>query len=428
MNSQDSSFDSEEASLTDKLQYYKDRVQNLEAQLEYLESTLEQDDFRELKEIGHLLTSENFRKINNLVETMIRSSNRETIYAKLIEGIVEIFGFHRVSILERNGDRLEVVEGVGLPESYLENFTVEIADEPGKDQRSVLARSAARRESIVIEDRSDCPVYSQRDTEPGKEYSFQFLAIPLLAFDELIGLVTVARQNESEYYMTENTVKVLKFFVNQVGIALGNERLINRREASYKNAILSLAGAVEARDETTGDHIQRLFDLAEKIGSVLDLSGDQLSQLKWGAQLHDVGKIAINGQILTKPGSLTEAEYEHVKQHPEYGLDIIKPLDFLDAARDVVLYHHERWDGEGYPEGLAGEEIPYLARVMNLIDSWDVMIHSRPYKSAMTKPEAVAELLHCAGGQFDPDLVDKFLSTLSESVVQQGRELYSAES
>jgi len=408
-------------SVEDKLQYYKDKVKNLEARLEYIDSL--KNDSVKSNEMRYLLTPDNFQKINDLVESMIRSPVRRNIYGKLIEGIIEIFGFNRVSILERRGNKLVVVDGCGLPQDYLDNFNVKIEDIPGKDQRAVLARAAAKKEAIVVEDRSDCPLYNQRDTEPGKTYSFQFLAVPIIAFEELIGLVAVAQDDQTDIYMTGNTVKILKFFINQVGIALGNEELIRKRETSYKNVILSLSGAVEARDETTGNHIHRLFDLAEELGERLDLSKKQLNQLKWGARLHDVGKIAIKERILTKPASLSKEEFEHVKTHPREGLKIIKPLVFLDQARDIILYHHERWDGKGYPEGLAGEEIPFLARVMNLIDSWDVMLNSRPYKSPMSEPEAVAELIRCCGGQFDPRLVEQFLSTLPSSTVRAGRRL-----
>ena len=128
--------------------------------------------------------------------------------------------------------------------------------------------------------------------------------------------------------------------------------------------------------------------------------------------MHDIGKIAVAEEILNKPGKLNEEEWEIIKKHTETGFRITSNLEDFAHISHEILHHHERWDGSGYPESLAGEEIPLLSRMLTIIDSYDVMISGRPYKEAMTEKEAEAELKRCADSQFDPELVDKFIDSL----------------
>ncbi|MFB6355418.1 MAG: HD-GYP domain-containing protein [bacterium] len=410
----------------DRETFYEDRIRNLEQKVKYLEETLKNVSRMNHPEFSTILSPENFSQINELVEEMIRNPDKETIYDLILEGVREIFGFHRMSITEIVEDQLRVKSNYGLPDEYMENLVIDVEDRPGKDMRSALARCAATGETIVISDRSDAPRYNNRDLEEGKTFSFQFLAIPMIVFDEPEGVVTVANDEQSDIYMNDETVKALKFFVNQASISLENAMLIQKREQTFENAILTLADAVEARDHTTGQHASRLWHHAEQIAGELNLSENKQRALKYGCILHDVGKIAIEDDILKKNGSLTEEEYNTIQAHPLHGHRIIDNLDFLEGARDVVRYHHERWDGNGYPEGLEGEDIPLLARIGCIVDAYDVMIHGRPYKSSMTEQEAVVELLECAGGQFDPKLVNVFLKTLPDEPVKKARETYNS--
>lgn len=182
------------------------------------------------------------------------------------------------------------------------------------------------------------------------------------------------------------------------------------QKSSIKGSILtSLKIGLGVNSGETEQHNERVVIRAIKVGEKLGLSMSELDELKIAAGLHDIGKIGISDDILSKSTSLTDQEYEIIKTHTEKGYRIIKASSELKSVAKSVLYHHERWDGNGYPMGLKGEEIPLLARIISVCDTFDVMISGRVYKSAMSKKSALEELKRCAGTQFDPKVVDIFI-------------------
>lgn len=160
--------------------------------------------------------------------------------------------------------------------------------------------------------------------------------------------------------------------------------------------------------------MERTREMAIRLGKALSLSDGELGKLALLAVLHDIGKIAIPHSILLKPGKLTDAEWEIMKTHTEKGYRIANASKELKPIGEYILHHHERWDGGGYPGGLAGDEIPLLSRIITVVDSHDVMVHDRPYHRAMSGEAAEAELRRCSGTQFDPKLVKVFLEVLKE--------------
>jgi putative two-component system response regulator len=188
-------------------------------------------------------------------------------------------------------------------------------------------------------------------------------------------------------------------------------RAMAEMEAAH-GVVAALANAVEAKDVTTENHCQRLAGLAYQMAMAVDIEGTQLKGVVFGALLHDVGKIGVSEAILTKPGPLTEPEWVEMRQHPIIGEKICKPLTSSRLFAPIVRHHHERWDGTGYPDRLRGEEIPIGARIVGLVDSFDAMVHDRPYRAAMSLERAVAELNANAGRQFDPGLIGFFLAGL----------------
>lgn len=183
-------------------------------------------------------------------------------------------------------------------------------------------------------------------------------------------------------------------------------------ESTSNSIILSLENTLLEKSHETKDHAARMNSLAVKFARKLNLSTSELDNLKLLGRLHDIGKVSIPKSILKKPDKLTKEEFEIIKNHPESGYRIVKSIPELASVAEGVLSHHERWDGNGYPQGLSGEDIPYTARIIAVVDSYDVMTHQRSYKAAISKEEALAEIGRCAGGQFDPELAEKFIEMM----------------
>ena len=183
------------------------------------------------------------------------------------------------------------------------------------------------------------------------------------------------------------------------------------------SVVAALASAVEAKDATTELHCQRLAGLATRLGERVGMAASLLEALAYGAMLHDVGKIGIPEAILGKTNGLTADERMILRRHPEIGERICLPLASARDFAPIVRHHHERWDGAGYPDGLAGVEIPLGARIVSLVDAWDAMTHDRPYRRAAPATEAIEELNRERGRQFDPDLTVAFIGLVESSIV-----------
>jgi ribonuclease P protein subunit RPR2 len=183
---------------------------------------------------------------------------------------------------------------------------------------------------------------------------------------------------------------------------------LRQLEESYVATVTALATAVEAKDGYTGEHIRRVHDLGLLLaGSVIPDEAED-PQLSYGFLLHDVGKLSVPDAILNKPGRLDEDEWVLMRRHPEEGVRILRSVPFLDSALDIVRYHHERWDGTGYPEGRRGEQIPVSARIFAIVDTVDAMTSDRPYRRGLPLAVANQELIAHAGTQFDPAFVEAF--------------------
>lgn len=181
-------------------------------------------------------------------------------------------------------------------------------------------------------------------------------------------------------------------------------------EETYKATVRGLAVAVEAKDECTGGHLQRVCRYGMMLTALVAPEHANDPQFEYGFLLHDVGKLTVPDVVLTKPGPLTEAEWDLIKKHPESGRSILEDISFLAGAREIVHAHHERWDGKGYPRGLAGDEIPLGAQIFPLCDAFDAMTSERPYRAAFSVEHALSEIRSGSGSQFWRDAVEGFLS------------------
>ncbi len=211
----------------------------------------------------------------------------------------------------------------------------------------------------------------------------------------------------------DNMQKKLFDILNAAEDSMYKHKLAESR--STKSRVLNaLLKTLEEKSFETEEHSQRMQETARKIGEKIDLSETELDRLILLVYLHDIGKITVPEEVLTKKGKLTEKDWKHIKKHPESGYRIARSMDDFTHIAEDILCHHEHWNGSGYPKGLKGTEIPLLARVLAVVDAYEVMINGRPYKEPLSKQEAAAELKRCAGTQFDPELVEIFLSIIEE--------------
>lgn len=180
-------------------------------------------------------------------------------------------------------------------------------------------------------------------------------------------------------------------------------------QRAYLETIRMLAAAVEARDEYTGGHLERVTRYALAIARNLGWTGERLNEAEMGAILHDIGKIGIRDSILRKNGALTSEEWDHMKTHPIIGAQILRGISFLGPIVPYVRHHHERFDGSGYPDRLAGEAIPIGGRLIAVADTFDAMTSTRPYRQALTPDVALGELRTASGSQLDPAVVEAFV-------------------
>jgi putative nucleotidyltransferase with HDIG domain len=204
------------------------------------------------------------------------------------------------------------------------------------------------------------------------------------------------------------------------------ESAVRQLEKSYGETLRALGAAIDLRDSPTAGHSHRVALYSFKVATELELSEQQIKTVAMGAWLHDIGKLAIPDAILLKPGSLTAEEWRVMRSHVQIGYDLVKEIPFLHQAAEIILTHHERWDGSGYPHGLQGTEIPLEARIFAIADTLDAMTSDRPYRSAFTFAEARREIQRGFGSQYDSRVAEVFLRIPDE--VWQATRLQSADS
>lgn len=232
------------------------------------------------------------------------------------------------------------------------------------------------------------------------------LAIPLMSRDQVKGVLLLG-DTEPGTFARGETFTIEKI-ASQMAVALENARLYEDMRSLFFNTVSSLANAIDAKSPWTKGHSERVMHISTRIAKEMGLSEQEVEQIRLGGLLHDIGKIGVIEALLEKPALLSEDEFPPMRLHPEKGVAILAPIAQLKEVLPVILYHHERLDGSGYPEGLTGDHIPLGARIVAVADSFDAMVSERPYKHAYTLTEALEELRAGAGSQFDPVVVECF--------------------
>ncbi|MFW6189540.1 MAG: HD domain-containing phosphohydrolase [Planctomycetota bacterium] len=237
------------------------------------------------------------------------------------------------------------------------------------------------------------------------------MCVPLRDGEGPVGVLYVDRIIGSDPF-SQRELKLLTAIGNQAGIAIRRAQLSRQVESLFRDAMRTVINLIEVKDEYTYGHSERVTGVALAISELCGLDKSVARDIELAGLLHDVGKLAIKLDVLQKPASLTDSEYEDVKKHPVVGEQILKDVENAENIAKAVRYHHEWWDGKGYPDGLSGEDIPLLARILAIADAFDSMTAGRPYKRPMTEEEIRKEFRDGAGTQFDPVIGERFVAAL----------------
>ena len=236
---------------------------------------------------------------------------------------------------------------------------------------------------------------------------FKFIATSVRIKNEHKGMLIILNDSQQRDYSTSDA-KFLKVLAGQLSIIITNNELYQNLKDFLLNLVKSMVSAIEAKDSYTRGHSERVNTICVMIARTMGFSDRDVENTSWAAILHDVGKIGIPENVLTKPGRLTEEEYAIIMTHPRKGYEILEPIVQLKDALPGVLYHQEKYDGRGYPEGLKGEEIPLYARIIAIADMYDAITSSRAYRERSSHIHAMKEIERVSGSQLDPMIVEIF--------------------
>lgn len=234
--------------------------------------------------------------------------------------------------------------------------------------------------------------------------------------EQNIGTLFFVRDRDQRPFVASET-KLAETLIHLGSVVLSNIIYAQKIHKTYLQAITSLVRAMEEKDAYTSGHSNRVSDFACRLGKRIGLDDAEVEILEWAGRLHDVGKIGIRDDVLTKPGKLTKEEFDHIKSHPVKSFHVLEPIEALQCILGAAKHHHEHYDGKGYPDGLAGENIPLHARIVQVVDIWDALTSTRSYRAAMPREKAKQIMRQEAGTTMDPQLVQVFLEILQEDEV-----------
>ncbi|MEX2161773.1 MAG: GAF domain-containing protein [Anaerolineales bacterium] len=342
--------------------------------------------------------AETLREVAAILSSETDSSS---VLDLILEQLKRVVPFDSASIQIIKGENLSIRAIAGSLDSSALGYEIPIKDDHFAHPLLYEHRT------VVYEDISDHAGWLQA---PGASGVKSWIGAPLVVAGECVGVLTVDGYQPKQFNAAD--AQVVSAFAIHAGIALENARLFEAAEDAYVQTVGALASAIDVRDSYTSGHSQRLAELAVMTGQTMDCSEDELVDIRWGALLHDIGKIGVPDDILRKPGILEAGEEEIMRRHPEIGAHIVAGVKNLSGVAPIIRAHQERYDGNGYPDGLRGDAIPKIARIIAVADAYVAMTDERVYRKSRSHSEAVTELKRCSGTQFDPTVVKAFLKAI----------------
>lgn len=351
------------------------------------------------------------RKIDNAINSNVGLSNTLDV---VLQQTITLLDGNAAQIIDYNAESNMVTYlaavGIDIPTTQKTSLL---------DRNSLIGRAIDEHKTIRIEDvhESDLPV-NFRAWMQIHGFVSVFTA-PLIVKTDLRGVLQIFFKKA--FHPDQDWIDYFETLAGQTAIAINEASLWQNLQQSnmeliqaYDETLAGWSNALDLRDHETEDHTRRVTELTLRLAKMLGIDGDDLVDIRRGALLHDIGKMGVPDNILTKPGRLTAEEWEIMRKHPVFAYTLLSPIKFLRKSLDIPYCHHEKWDGTGYPRGLKGEEIPLAARIFAVVDVWDAMTSDRYYRAAMSKKEAADYILANSGKHFDPMVVEVFKTILEE--------------
>jgi putative nucleotidyltransferase with HDIG domain len=315
-----------------------------------------------------------------------------------------------ILLLNTTSQMLEFGAGRGFRTPAVRTASVRLGE-------SCAGRVALNRELVQIPNLNTKPENYHLMNLMTNEKFFCYFGIPLIAMGEVKGVLEV--YHRSPFEPDNDWFNFLDALGRQAALAIENVTLFENLQRSnselslaYDATIQGWSHALDLRDKETEGHTQRVTELTLRLAKSFGLSEDEIVQVRWGALLHDIGKMGVPDDILLKPGPLTENEWAIMRKHPTFAFEMLSPIQYLRKALDIPYCHHEKWDGSGYPRGLKGYQIPLIARIFAVVDVWDALRSDRPYRPAWSEDKAMEYIITSSGTFFDPQVVDVFIDSL----------------
>lgn len=368
---------------------------------------------------------ERTRELSMLLETTARTAKThdlDLILDEYLNALLESFHSHtscRVALVNSDENTFQIRKSKNLrpiPHSFELNCDYKLSDFP------FLKQILENNESKVIF-KKDATI---QDTEKRFLFDKEYNSVLVMAFHDKqapLGFVLVNEARDpSRSDFTDDGLRFYRTLTNHLSLSVKNALLFKRNRKSFFDTIEALAASIDARDAYTHFHSRNVTHYSVKIAEAMGFSSERIEQLSMACLLHDIGKIGVRDAVLLKPGKLSEEEFGEIKQHPEKATKILSSVKELDSIAEIIIAHHERFDGKGYPNGLSGTQIPLESRIVSIADSLDAMTTSRVYRPAMTKQTAIEEIKRCSGTQFDPEVVIFLLKIAPMLLIESGSE------
>jgi putative methionine-R-sulfoxide reductase with GAF domain len=322
----------------------------------------------------------------------------------IVKMIAELLNARRVSLmlLDKSRQELFIKMSYGLEEWVVESTRVKVG-------QGIAGKVAANGEPLLISNIEENEVFSAPNNPQYDTMSL--VSVPLRVNDVIVGVINVNNKLSGAPF-DQDDLTLLISFSERISRALERVRMVEDSHSFLQDTIEAFRRMLETQTKTK--IIEQAVDHAVKIARKMRLPEKDVSVVQYVASVHDIGMTEISDEILNKTLNLSSEEMMRIQRHPERGAELIRPLEFVEAVSNIILYHHERYDGTGYPMGLKGEEIPVGARILAVIDAFQSMTIGRPYRTRKTVEEAVQEIVKNAGTQFDREVVEAFMAVLRE--------------